>query len=155
MRRRNAEAGMTLVETLVVLALVAIASGAAVTGLAPRPAQTAAAEAARLAALLSLAGDAALSGGAPVALVWTAPGYAFRHAPGARGDWRPFASGPLAADRDLPAGVTLRRGDGAAPPVLLARGGLAAAAVLDLADARGRTRVLFDGLAARVAGAAP
>jgi type II secretion system protein H len=147
---RAAESGMTLAETLVVLAVIAIAAGAAVTGLLPRPAASAATEAARLADLLTLAADEALARQQELELAWTDDGYGFRAWSGASGGWQAPASGPLAADRVLPDGLVLAAAPGDRS-IRIAPDGLSAAAVIEITGDGSRRRVVFDGLAAVVA----
>ncbi len=75
--RRGAEAGLTLVEMLVVLAIIAVASGAAMLSFGgdggPRAAD---AEARKLAIALQRASDDALVASRPASMAWTAEGYA-------------------------------------------------------------------------------
>ena len=75
--RRGAEAGLTLVEMLVVLAIIAVASGAAMLSFGgdggPRAAD---AEARKLAIALQRASDDALVASRPASIAWTAEGYA-------------------------------------------------------------------------------
>ena len=98
MRAAPAEIGLTLVEMLVVLAIIGIASGAVVLGLgvATRGANVAA-EANRLASGLTLASDDVLVAEQPTAFRWTPGGYAF---PGA-------ARVDALAPHTLPRGITL------------------------------------------------
>ena len=76
--RRHGEAGVSLVEVLVVLAIIGVMAGVGVLGLgaADRGAR-AEAEARRLADRLQLAADEVLVTGTPHALVWDAEGYRF------------------------------------------------------------------------------
>ena len=77
-RGRDPQAGLTLIEVLVVLAIVGVMAGVTVLGLgALDRGARAEAEAMRLADRLQLASDAALTSGAPLALVWDAGGYRF------------------------------------------------------------------------------
>jgi general secretion pathway protein H len=133
---RDGQAGLTLVETLVTLAIVGVMAGL-VTLAAGRvgSADRAHAEAVRLAAVLGAASDAALASGRDRILVWTADGYALD-------DEDP---------RRLRAGVILARADETARPVLLSGVGAGEAATLVLRDGPARWEVAFDGLRARVA----
>jgi general secretion pathway protein H len=135
---RDPAAGVTLVETLVVLALVGILAGAAALGLGGLGgAAPAAAEAQRLAAALALAADTALLEGRAVLVAWDARGYRIG----------------AASRRDLPAAVTLRPADGPAGGqegrLQLAADGTSPAAAFLLAGGGGAWRVEFDGLTAR------
>ena len=78
MQPARAEAGLTLVEMLVVLAIVGVAAGATVLGLgfATRGASTAA-EANRLASVLRLASDDAMLGDRAIAFSWSGQRYGF------------------------------------------------------------------------------
>ncbi len=148
--RRAGEAGMTLAETLVVLAVIAIAAGAAVTGLLPRPADTAGTEAVRLAGLLTLAADEALARQQVLELAWTDETYGFRVWSAEGGGWQAPAAGPLTAERVLPAGLVLSAGQ-TDRTVRIAPDGLSPAAVIEITGNGSRRQVVFDGLAAVVA----
>lgn len=77
-RRRAPDAGITLVEVLVVLALMGIAAGAVGLSLGPAARGTSArAEADLLVARMRRASDEALLAGRPVALAWSDRGYRF------------------------------------------------------------------------------
>lgn len=131
---------MTLVEMLVVLAIVGVAAGMVVlsvgAGQGPAAAQT---EANRLADRLRLAVDEALIAGRPVTLRMNATGYEFQAAGAPAGDW--------AARHELPSGVRLSARqaevlvdpDSAAPP-----------ATMTVRDRRQTWTVAFDGLNAQV-----
>lgn len=137
---------MTLMETLVVLAVIGIASAAATAGLLSRPADTLGAEARRLADAVALAADTALATQATLALAWSERGYGLRRL-AADGRWERAGPALPPPDRDLPPGFALRRADGLTAPVRLSPDGLAPAVVLELTDGRGLRRVRFDGLA--------
>ena len=136
--RPAADLGLTLVEMVVVLAVLAVAAGATGLSLAPPRGSAPEAAARRLAATMSTATDAALATGGHPLLVVDAGGYR-------------LAGRPRTA---LPAGTTLR---GAAGTTV----GDAARALplgpddgapfdLVVADGRDRWRVRFDGLRAAV-----
>jgi general secretion pathway protein H len=111
---------MTLVEVLVVLSIIGIATGATVLSLnGANRASRSEAEARRLAQNLNLAMDEALADGAPLALVWDARGYKFlRWSPDASG-WVPSKT-PLLARHDLSAVLSLDQpGTEGTPPVML------------------------------------
>jgi general secretion pathway protein H len=135
---RDGQAGLTLVETLVTVAIVAVMAGLVTLGVARVGAAGGAAdEAARLAAVLDAGADAALASGRDRVLTWGPDSYALEGAEVHR----------------LPAGVALARADGSAAPILLSGSGAAPAVALVLRDRRGARGVWFDGLRARVAGA--
>lgn len=98
MRTPGGEAGMTLVEMLVVLAIIGVSAGAIALGLGVATrGNNVAAEANRLAAGLRLASDDVLVTERPTAFQWTPTGYAF---PGA-------APVDALAPHTLPRGIRL------------------------------------------------
>ena len=142
--RRNHQAGLTLIEMLVVLVIVGIASAASMLGVQALARDTAAQdEALRLAAHMSLAVDEALISRVPVELVWTPRGYGFQR--WSDGEWRPAAN-PRLAVHALPASVTLARTDGQTGAVTIAADGLGPAVALRLYTDRSIWQVAFDGL---------
>ena len=147
MRRFDTErtAGFTLVEILVVLAIMGAVTGAAVLalGAADRTA-TAESEANRLANQLTLAADEVLVTSRPLQLVWDEDGYSF-FASGAEA-WEPYAGGSLAGRHELLGGAKLA---GAPSPLLIIDGGTGPAARFTVAGSR-RWTIDFDGLSAAV-----
>ena len=141
--RRGAEAGLTLVEVLVVLAIIGVMSGVAVFGLggASRGA-TVQAEAQRLAASVQLASDEALVTDRRLALRWDGRGYSFVQWNG--GEWQPHQAESLGARHELPAAMELA-GDSREDIVPI---GEAAGASVDFTVSAGEQswRVQFDGL---------
>lgn len=136
---RDREAGVTLVETLLALAVAGVLAGLVSLGLgrlgAPDAART---EAVRLARVLEAEADRALAGGRDRGLDWTETGYA-------------TAGGAV---RRLPPGLSLWRSDGGAGSggtVRLSGNGTAGAATLRVVGGRTAWTVAFDGLRARVA----
>ena len=98
--RRDPQAGLTLIEMLVVLVIVAVMAGVAVLGLgALDRGARAEAEARRLADRLQLASDQVLVSGAPLAMVWDAGGYRFLRWDAGQGAWAASGAG---ADRPAP-----------------------------------------------------
>jgi general secretion pathway protein H len=84
------EAGLTLVEILVVLAIIGVMSSIAVIGLGGiGEGASAQAEARRLAASIQLAADEALVADRPLALQWDAEGYSFVRWNPQRQEWQP------------------------------------------------------------------
>jgi len=80
-RGSNRREGMTLVEILVVLAVVGVAAGAVVLGLGSMDRDTGVQiEANRFADRLRLAADDVLVAGRPLSVAWTPDGYAFQGA---------------------------------------------------------------------------
>lgn len=83
---RNGEAGVSLIEVMVVLVLIAVASSFAVLQIGGDRASGAQAEAVRMAALLRAAQDRALLSGSPEWIEWDQSGYVITpaHADGER-----------------------------------------------------------------------
>ncbi len=142
----SSEAGLTLVEVMVALAIIAVMSSVAVlaVGGMGRGATTEA-EARRLAARLRLAADETMVTSRGLALQWDRRGYGFVSWDAASRGWKPSEVGALGERHDLPSGMTLEGAvrDGPAP---IAVDGVGPPLALEL---RGRTnawRVAFDGL---------
>ncbi len=116
---RGPTSGLTLVETLVALSLLAAMAGALMLSLGGIGRGAAGEqEANRLAARLQAAADLALVTGAPLALRWDPGGYQFLAWDAADGDWRPSGAGDLGDRRALPAALRLAREDsGDARPI--------------------------------------
>ena len=109
--RGDAQSGVTLIEMMIVLAVVGVATGAATLGLASVSRDNRAEAAAlRMSQDISLAVDAALIAGKGQRLIWDTTGYS------------------LAQRVDLDASVTLARGDGAPDAVVIGPDGLGQAA---------------------------
>ena len=104
MRHRVREAGLTLVEMLVVLAIVAIMAGVVVLGIGSGGGRTAEVEAKRLAARLTLAADEAMVGDRPLAIAWDKGSYRFLVQES--GEWRDDRASALEPHR-LPTGLML------------------------------------------------
>lgn len=109
---RGPTSGLTLVETLVALSILAVTAGALMLSLGGIGRGAAGEqEANRLAARLQLAADLALVTGAPLALRWDPGGYQFLAWDPDGGDWRPSGAGDLGDRRALPAALRLARED--------------------------------------------
>ena len=147
---RHPEAGLTLIEVLVVLAIVGVMTGVSVLSLgALDRGARAETEAMRLADRMQLASDEALTSTATLALVWDAQGYRFDRWDGAGAGWRRIDRGPLGVSRTLPGMLRLQRGDGSDPtPVEIAAHLPQATTDLVIAGAGGAWAVVFDGLSA-------
>ncbi len=156
--RRAPDSGVTLIEILVVLTLIAVSAGVVTLALPGTGSQTSLAQQAELlAARLTLAADRSLVEGRQFRFEWEPGAYRFRE--WAEGAWQPLTD-PAFAGQDttaLQAALTdqdgSRRGHVRITPDLMppARG------VLEIALSSGANRrtVLFDGLAARVQGGQP
>ena len=152
---RQADAGVTLIEMMVVLVIVAVMAGLAMSGLVPGSAQRKLAGAAEvLVQRLALASDEAMVTGRPLAFEARPAGYGFVQWQGDAG-WQPVSGGPLAQAIDLGDGMQIDAfaQDGTAltatGPHVIAPGGDAAGFRIELQIAGQRRLVLFDGLNAR------
>ncbi|HTG39913.1 prepilin-type N-terminal cleavage/methylation domain-containing protein [Sphingomonas sp.] len=146
MRAPANQAGMTLVEMLIVLAIIAVAGGAVTLGIgAATRAPSVDSEAQRLADRLQSAADDAMLGDAMVAFTAQKSGYGFARQDGT--GWQPIGDDALGF-HTLPAGMTMRLS--ARPPIILGPegSGRPLAAIIS-ADDRTVT-VAYDGLTARV-----
>lgn len=147
--RGHRELGMTLVEMLAVLAIIAVTAGATVLGFgAARRGASAESEARTFAARLQLAADETMVTDRPLALSWQRDGYAFLEQDAA-GRWR-AGSGAALAPRALPDGVTLAAGPGRGPLRVSGDGGGAAIAAR-FAKGGERWAVDYDGIVVTVA----
>lgn len=147
--RSRRESGFTLVEVLVVLAIIGVMAGIAVVGLgsADRSA-TAEAEARRLAASIQLAADEALIADRPAALSWDGDGYAFLVWDPAAAQWRGHEGVELAARHELAGDIVLASDDPAGPVAL---GDRAVPVRFTVTAGSESWRVEYDGLTAAAA----
>lgn len=145
MGRRGDEAGMTLVEMMAVLVIIAVAAGATVLGIgAATRAPNVEAEARRLSSRLQSVADEAMVTDRPLAFTWDAKGYAFLNWDGA--GWREGADAAHARHQ-LPAGMRIDMGQ-RRPPLPLGVDGSGVPAAIGLATGPERWLVVYDGLAA-------
>lgn len=148
------DAGFTLVEMMVTLAIVSVMTGAAVLGLsfAGRDAQSEA-EARRFSQYLTLAADEAMISGDTLALRWDEDGYQFLGWSDAEQGWTVYRLEALGQRRELPAGMRLESAAPALIEIEPDRSGRAAAFALS-----GRSgedwRVTFNGYEASLDGEA-
>lgn len=150
--RRDREAGLTLIEVMVVLAVIGVMAGVAMLGLgALDRGARAEAEALRLAGRLQLAGDAALVSSAPHALVWDAQGYGFARWDAAAQVWRP-SDLRLLERHTLPAAFRLaRQGAPGGASALIGADIAQPTIVLLITGGAAPWSVAFDGISARAA----
>lgn len=145
------QSGMSLVEVLVVLAIVGVLAsmvtlsiGAATRG------ESAEAEARRLATHIRLAMDEALVTDMALTLAWDDTGYAFQ-VPGDGPDgFVPYAVPALGNRHDLPAALRLES-DGTRQALRIQPDGDGQATVLTIRDGDQAWRISIDGFAANVA----
>lgn len=150
---RHSEAGITLIEVLVVLAVIGVAAGATMMGMGDRG-RSAETEAVRLARHLTLGVDEALIGGVPLALRWDTAGYSFvqgaavdpANAPEA---WPPAPQPVLGQRHDLARPLELRLRDATTPvAVILPVSGAAQTVTFEVTGADPVWTVTFDGFTA-------
>jgi general secretion pathway protein H len=148
--RSGGEAGLTLVEILVVLAIIGVMSSIAVIGLGGiGEGASAQSEARRLAASIQLAADEALVADRPLALQWDAEGYSFVRWDSKRQEWQPHDAA-FSARYELPDEISLAS-ESDDLPLRIDEG---SAAALTVRAGSQSWRVNFDGLNAAAAPAA-
>ncbi len=132
---RHGQSGVTLIEMMIVLAVIGVATGAATLGLGALARDDAVEQQARrMATVIGLAVDDALISGQTRMLTWDAQGYRV-------GD---------GAAQVLVQPVTLARADGRADAVALSADATTPATEFVLQDGNTIWRVAFDGLSAAV-----
>lgn len=146
MRVVGREAGLTLVEMLVVLAIIGIASGVAVLGFGAGKGVNVEAEAHTLASKLRLAADISMVTDRRILLAWDTRSYSFLGWDATAGRWAPETGTSLGGRHELPAGFAL-----AIPgtsPAALAADGTGQGIDATISNGGRRWQVLFDGFAA-------
>ena len=140
--QKSAEAGLTLVEMLVVLAIIGISIGAMMLGLgvATRRVSTEA-EAHRLAARIQLAADDAMVTDKPIGFSWDTNGYSFSGAPLDASSFAPHA---------LPSGIRLAM-DKSTGAAAIGADGSGTPIRVRLTSAAETWLVVYDGLTVRAA----
>jgi general secretion pathway protein H len=156
-RARDLEAGLTLIEVLVALAIMGVMTGMTVLTLDRLDrGGRAEAEAMRLADRLRLASDQALLSGGVLALAWSARGYRFLHWDAVAGAWQESPLPLLGAPHRLPSALRLERaGSEDNPPVLISFDPPQPPVRLQVSGSEDRWAVTFDGLDAVVADLGP
>lgn len=150
---RDGQAGLTLIEVLAVLAVIGVASGAAMMNLGDRG-SIAQSEAVRLARHLSLGVDEALISGRPLVLQWDAAGYRFGQLPAGQADgdpeaWPAAVPSTLGQRHDLLQPLELApRSAGIPSAVVLPTSGAAAEMNFDITGSDTTWTVTFDGFTA-------
>lgn len=152
--RRSADSGITLIEVLVVLAVIGVATGATMLGLNATDRSTRAeAEAIRLARNLSLGVDEALLSGTPLALIWDAGGYSFVAWSAADKSWGSANGASFATRHDVRATVAMSVQGASTPrPIVIEASGIGPAVAFEFASTSANSNqswtVAFDGFSA-------
>lgn len=145
----QAQRGMTLIEILVVLAIIAITASVTILSIGSDGGVRGRAEAKRLEARLQLAADQMMVGDRPVAMTIAPDGYGFVERDGRSGQWRPFDD-PVLGDRfALPEGMRLRA-SGEDAILALGADGAGRPFTLTLEGQERRWTIAFDGMTARL-----
>ncbi len=148
---RDADSGLTLIETLIVLVIMAIMAGVAtLTAGVLDPGRRAGTEASLLAIRLGLAVDEALVTARPQAMVWDEGGYRFLAWNPKQGMWSASAQPILARRHDLPSALRLESERDPAPIVIMPDLTQGIPAMLRISGSASASRVAFDGFAATV-----
>ncbi|MGB7409034.1 MAG: prepilin-type N-terminal cleavage/methylation domain-containing protein [Pontixanthobacter sp.] len=142
-------AGLTLVEMLVVLAIIAVTASVSVLALGGDRNFRGLAEARQIEARLQLAADQTMIDGLPRAISVTARDYRFLQFDLASGGWLPIVDRTLAEPFELPGGMGLRSEPNAALYPLGADGS-GQPFVLHLDEGERRWSIAFDGVTARM-----
>ena len=139
--------GMTLIEMLIVLAIIAVTASIAVLSIGGGSGRAGQAEARRLENRLQLAADRSMLDDEAIALVARADGYRFVQWDADKRQWLPSPVALLAEPHALPRGITLQASD---PSGLLPLGADAGGQAFELTiEADGRSWVIgFDGVTA-------
>lgn len=146
--KRGHRLGMTLIEVLVTIAIVAVMATMVVLGIGGSDrGLTVQTEANRLAERIGLAADEAMVTRRPLALAWDSLGYQFVTR-GAGGSWVPDTHDLLGLRRDLPRGLTLTA---AAPGLIDMTDASMVAFDMSVTDATRSSTVVFNGLYATAA----
>lgn len=144
---RDRQSGLTLIEMLIVLVIMGIATSAAVLSVnmigRDRRAED---EAGRLVAHLTMAVDEGLVSRAPLALFWTAGSYEVKRR--TLDGWLAAETPRLIRAHALPANLVMRRMDGSTDPVFVGEDGLGPAVTLEISGSGMPWIVAFNGFSA-------
>lgn len=151
-KRGASDAGLTLVEMLVVLAIIGIIASVAVLSVGSGSSRSAQVEARLLQSRLQYAADRTMVTDAAIALVPAPDGYRFVEWDERSEAWRDSVTTGLAAQHRLPRGVVLTASD-AQPQLLLGAYGGGTGFVLTLAGENRVWNVRYDGVSARASAA--
>lgn len=144
MDARHAEAGLTLIEMMIVLAIIGVMAGAVTLGIgAATRAPNVETEARRLAGRIQAAADDAMLGDRMVAFTAAKDGYGFAVNSGE--GWVPRTDGALGFHR-LPSGIVITLDQ--PPPIVLGIDGGRAQLSATIASGSQRWRVNYDGMTA-------
>ncbi len=141
---------MTLVEMLVVLAIIAVIASLSVLTIGSGAGLDGRAEAKRLEARLQLAADQTMIEDRQLAISIATDGYAFAEWDEDDGEWRPTSLPSLAEPHELPSGIELRT-SGEERLLPLGADASGQSFSLTLANERQQWTVEFDGMTARQA----
>lgn len=144
-----AQRGMTLVEMLVVLAIIAITASVSVLALGSDSNLRGRAEAKRIEAHLQLAADQTMIGDTLLAISVEPEGYRFLEFDPAVGDWRPLVDPALADPFELPRDMKLTA-DGSQTIFPLGADGAGQPFALNLEWKENSWKIAFDGMTARI-----
>lgn len=144
---RDSQSGLTLIEMLICLAIMGIATSAALLSVnmlgRDRRVED---EAVRLAAHLTMAVDKGLVSRERLALFWTSRSYEVKRETSA--GWQTDDAHQSGRIHALPAALVLRRTDGTTEPVVVSEDGLGPAVTLEISGQGVPWIVAFDGFSA-------
>ena len=152
--RRAPDAGLTLVEMLVALAILAVMTAATMLSLGSLSREASGEEEAhRLATRLQFAADETLVTSAPMALRWDSGGYQFLTWDANGGGWRRSGGHDLGSRHALPAALQLARDDSRDAGPIRIEPDRPQTAIFRIDAGNAAWRVAFDGLGATVSAA--